>query len=272
MPLRLPAAAATGIGSLPHEDPLQALALIARYCPELPFWPQLAPLRHGPRASMAPDAPGLLAFEAAMRQGLFPQACAIKGQLWGPVTWQRICDLEARQALDEVQRAAEDQVRRLRRFGLPVLICLDEPSLAAAEQPEAALALTNAALRAIEELGASPALHCCATPDPRWMQTLRLELFFFDAALGLPDLLRPPCSTTLGLGLVPTSEPLPSVAQLVEDLRQAALIAGRSLSELLPRALVTASCGLGTLSLAQAEARLILGAELALDFRRALVS
>ena len=36
-----PCGAATGIGSLPHRDPEEALELVLRCCPEVPFWPQL---------------------------------------------------------------------------------------------------------------------------------------------------------------------------------------------------------------------------------------
>lgn len=32
---------ATGIGSLPHKDPEAALDLVFKYCPKIPFWPQL---------------------------------------------------------------------------------------------------------------------------------------------------------------------------------------------------------------------------------------
>ncbi len=33
--------AITGIGSLPHVDPSAAVRLVAEFCPEIPFWPQL---------------------------------------------------------------------------------------------------------------------------------------------------------------------------------------------------------------------------------------
>lgn len=36
-----PCAAVSGVGSLPHQDADEAVRLVARYCPELPFWPQL---------------------------------------------------------------------------------------------------------------------------------------------------------------------------------------------------------------------------------------
>lgn len=45
-----PCGAATGIGSLPHRDPEEALELVLRCCPEVPFWPQLP--RRSPREGM----------------------------------------------------------------------------------------------------------------------------------------------------------------------------------------------------------------------------
>lgn len=37
----IPPCAVTGIGSLPMHDPVAAVRLVAHYCPQLPFWPQL---------------------------------------------------------------------------------------------------------------------------------------------------------------------------------------------------------------------------------------
>jgi len=39
--LNLPPLAVTGIGSVPYRDPQEAVALILKYLPEMPFWPQL---------------------------------------------------------------------------------------------------------------------------------------------------------------------------------------------------------------------------------------
>ncbi|HEX5132998.1 MAG TPA: hypothetical protein VFX92_10990 [Candidatus Krumholzibacteria bacterium] len=36
-----PSGAVTGVGSLPHTDPARAIAFVARWAPEVPFWPQL---------------------------------------------------------------------------------------------------------------------------------------------------------------------------------------------------------------------------------------
>ena len=54
----LPRCVATGIGSLPHTQPQEALAAIRRFLPEAPFWPQLP--NRGNHESMGPQfLPGL---------------------------------------------------------------------------------------------------------------------------------------------------------------------------------------------------------------------
>jgi methionine synthase II (cobalamin-independent) len=54
--------AATGIGSVPYRDPQEAVALILKYVPEIPFWPQLVQLdfREEMVAQGASGLPGLL--------------------------------------------------------------------------------------------------------------------------------------------------------------------------------------------------------------------
>jgi hypothetical protein len=47
-----PQGAVTGIGSLPHSDPAQAVQFVARMAPELPFWPQL-PQRNNDETMLA---------------------------------------------------------------------------------------------------------------------------------------------------------------------------------------------------------------------------
>jgi methionine synthase II (cobalamin-independent) len=52
---------ATGIGSLPHKDARQALELIFKYLPAIPFWPQLPKkdIREGMVAQFSENLPGL---------------------------------------------------------------------------------------------------------------------------------------------------------------------------------------------------------------------
>lgn len=50
------AGAVTGVGSLPHDTPADAVSFVARHAPEVPFWPQLR--RLSPRESMVPQTFG----------------------------------------------------------------------------------------------------------------------------------------------------------------------------------------------------------------------
>lgn len=120
-------AGVTGIGSLPHTDPEQAVRFIAELCPEIPFWPQLPRrnineymllqmmtplldllqpqsaarieirscalfqkrLRTAEAAFDASSAAGFFAFEEGCAAGLFDNARILKGQLSGPLTLGR---------------------------------------------------------------------------------------------------------------------------------------------------------------------------------------
>ena len=123
---RLPCGAVTGVGSLPLRDPGQAIRLVQRASPEIPFWPQLPgrssaetsllqflgaaepyvesddPARLVVRSGMATRlldaldsadgaldterAAGFVPFLEALRGGDFPRAWMVKAQITGPVS------------------------------------------------------------------------------------------------------------------------------------------------------------------------------------------
>ena len=68
--------AATGIGSVPYQDPQEAVTLILKYFPEIPFWPQLVRLgfREEMVAQGAGGLPGLLVDLEARQVTLDPEA------------------------------------------------------------------------------------------------------------------------------------------------------------------------------------------------------
>jgi hypothetical protein len=68
--------AATGIGSVPYQDAEEAVALILKYFPEIPFWPQLVRLgfREEMVAQGAGGLPGLLVDLEARQVILDPEA------------------------------------------------------------------------------------------------------------------------------------------------------------------------------------------------------
>lgn len=264
--IQLPPGCATGVGSLPHLDVEEALADIARWCPRLPFWPQL-PRLYGDMvvevraAGVTP--PGLEAMGRALAEGRFEQAAAVKGQVCGPVTLGRALGAgREAEALQRVKRSLEVQMRALEVGARPVLLVLDEPSLGAAPDPAAALRQVAEAMHAARELGAWVGLHCCNRVDSRWPGILRPDAFFFDAALALDEVLHAPrWAGVAGLGLVPTLGPLPSTEGLLAPLEQAVPPADRP--ALARRAVVSAACGLAGLELEDARARLEAGAALA---------
>ena len=77
MGLGLSPGCVTGVGSLPFTDPEEAVAFVAEYAPELPFWPQLPRRRPG---------------EGVIAQGLGPLAAFLEPAA-RPFCWQaRPCE------------------------------------------------------------------------------------------------------------------------------------------------------------------------------------
>ncbi len=139
-PTRLHPFAITGVGSLPHRDPDDAIALVESACPIVPFWPQLP--NRSPREGMidqclgglgdlfvepaagrtrvraehrselidrlgAPhrlaedEAVGLARLTARLEDGGFPSAAIVKGQVAGPITIASCLDVGGRPAVED---------------------------------------------------------------------------------------------------------------------------------------------------------------------------
>lgn len=311
-----PWAAATGVGSLPHRDADEAVRLVARYCPEVPFWPQLPgrgpaenmvcqplhsladrlrPLGEGLRygieaegeeelsellAAADPSQPphsaaGLLAFESAFRRGRFPRTRAVKGQLIGPLTLAGCLRFQGRPLTESpllvsalgkhLARCAADQIGRLQEFGLPVLLWVDEPVLAQLlRRPEAEREplreILNSLVASIQQAGALAGIHCCSPVPVGELIRCGVDLVSFDAVLTCTSRQE---RNELGsfldnggiaaFGIIPTGEGL---AEFDSGAAKAKwLSAGSSVEDitvLARQTLLTASCGLGLLSLAQA--------------------
>ena len=64
---------ATGIGSLPHKDAAEALDLVFKYTPQVPFWPQL-PKRDAREAMVAQSSEGLPCLKIKQGQVIFDDA------------------------------------------------------------------------------------------------------------------------------------------------------------------------------------------------------
>lgn len=271
----LPAGAATGIGSLPHRDPADAIGLIARTCPALPFWPQLP--RRDPEEGMIAQglrglaaATGWSAFREALDIGIFTEAVALKGQVTGPWTLSRAAPAEGGPLPLVARLAAQARAQARALRGLPTLLLVDEPSLGAlpAAARPAAVEAIRCVFEAIRAEGATPGLHCCASMDPTLLPELGPAVFSFDAGPGLEDLLAHPALRAwvegggwLCAGLIPTAGPVPPPDAL---LARWSACAGPPLGA---QGLVAAACGLGLRPVPDAERRMDAAAGLSAAIR-----
>ncbi|MFQ5912362.1 MAG: hypothetical protein ACE5JS_04195 [Nitrospinota bacterium] len=228
-------------------------------------------LKHGPAELHASGASGFFAFEKALARGAFPDAAALKGQIGGPITLaSNLFDRDRPFAQDRllmdavasyVCRLAQWQVARLRRFGRPVILFVDEPRLGLLNRgtlsgtgPHLVKALTDV-LEAIRNAGAMAGVHCCASFSCTLLRRTKPDIFSFDAYQGLENFCADPGAKAffeeagcVAFGLVPTRSRL-------DDLRAEELF-GRWLQnaaklgearEVASRSFITATCGLGLL-------------------------
>jgi hypothetical protein len=237
-------------------------------------------------------AAGWFAFEHALDAGMFAQAVVLKGQVTGPLTLasqlfvqgSSVSFLEQPDLLDAigsyVERLAVWQIERLRRWGLPLLMFLDDPFVAMVvlasrryaegDAPGAAYAhgVLRRTIAAIRAQGVLVGLHCCATTDMVFPVAAMcraapdilsfdahydggLELFFADAdAL---EFVRG--GGGVAFGLVPTWNDLGQVdaddlvARWCAAARRARVhLPGDDIAMLSRQMMVTATCGLGLLT------------------------
>lgn len=217
-------------------------------------------------ADQLTDAPGFLAFESAMEAGLFPRAAAVKGQVAGPVTLASHTPRHAgsEPALAEMARrsaaGASWQIERLTRFGHPVLLFLDEPSLGSL--PPAELAAGGRCERAvasvlaeIRKAGALAGLHCCAPLPPAFVRRVDPDIYSLDASDGAPGFFDSAdgCAFLesgglLSLGLVRTSgAPDARSPETIVNVWRLAAGPFASLVAVARQSFVTPACGLGAL-------------------------
>lgn len=223
-------------------------------------------------------AAGFFAFEQAIVDGLFSRARALKCQLVGPMTLACMLFNEERAfLLDQecltavchyVTHLALWQARRLQQAKLPVICFLDEPCLAllnhapfqsVAEQAEQALHDVVTSLQAENVL---VGIHCCAgLTSFRTICQAASDIISFDAYQDLETFCTDQdarrfvnAGGLVAFGLVPTSDNLSSHDPALLFARW--LLACKDvadLSQLASHTMITATCGLGLLSLAQAE-------------------
>jgi methionine synthase II (cobalamin-independent) len=230
------------------------------------------------------NAPGFHRFLERLHK-LDQSLLAVKGQITGPFTMGTgIKDRNGRAIFhDDVMRdmlvkllvlKARWQVIQLVRKGVAVILSIDEPGLAGFGSSEFisisrddVVAVLSELVQAIQDAGAMAGVHVCANTDWSMLMTAGVDLISFDAynyfdrvALYQDELKQfVRAGKWLAWGIVPSLDEIQIEAEntpsLVQQLKQkiAHLDAiGIDRAIVLKQSLITPSCGLGTLSTAQA--------------------
>lgn len=242
-------------------------------------------------AISASHAAGLPAFLGALEGGLPPRARFLKGHVTGPLTAGiSIRDAEGRDivhnellfdvVVKNLAMKAAWQVELLGRFGLPVIVFIDEPAMEtlgsalSAVAPDLIAEKLEEIVAAIHERGGIAGVHCCGNADWPLILGTRVDILNFDAYGYLERVLLYPAEIAaflsrggaLAWGVVPTAaftgtETADALVGILEGGIARLEAAGAARETILRRSIVTPSCGLGSLSPAQAGAILELTLE-----------
>lgn len=239
-----------------------------------------AALRGDPEPFALPPerAEGFFAFEEALGRARPAGLQYVKGHVTGPVTLaSSLKDRAGRELLyDDTYREAlaaflalsiRWQVRRLARWGAPVVLFLDEPAMevfgsaySSALTPDLVRSLWDPCLAAVREEGALSGIHCCGNTDWGFLFASGVDIVNFDAFAFLDRMLLYPEAAgrflaeggALAWGLVPTSDAARGqtadglTARLEDGLARFAA-AGIDPDLLRRQCLLTPSCGMGSL-------------------------
>ncbi len=210
---------------------------------------------------------------------------AVKGQVTGPFTFATGLADQDKRALfyDEQLRdvvvkllamKAKWQVRRLSKFGCPVIVFIDEPALAgvgssefiSVSRDDIALCLAEV-IEAVQTEGGLAGVHVCANTDWSLVLESAVDIVSFDAysyfdrfilfAEPLKKFLA--AGKIIAWGIVPTlraedieTENVDSLTQRWREKLGQVEALGFTAGELLAQSLITPSCGAGSLSIDQA--------------------
>ncbi len=246
------------------------------------FYRLLLAEEHGPFVLGAERAAGFDAFCRAVGDRRWPY---VKGQVTGPITYTTsiqnragdvlFSDSELRDAaVKMLARNALWQVERLEEFvEEAVIVFVDEPVLAAygssalaSISREHVRAMLGEVFEAIDEAGGISGMHVCGNSDWGVMASTGVQVLNFDAyqfghTMGLyPDAIAAHLAGggCIAWGIVPTTAEIEraDVDSLARSLRQSfAALTDKGIDEALlrERALLTPSCGAGSLGPPQAE-------------------
>jgi hypothetical protein len=248
-------------------------------------------------------AAGFSEFVACLPQHIpLGRTIMLKGQVTGPFTLGTTmldqngrCSYYDDQLRDVVVKTivlkALWQVTRLREFGLPVMIFLDEPSLLGFGKQtfitvsrEDVIKDINEVVAAVHSRGGLAGIHCEENTDWSLLMETDLDILDFDAYDHMQGITLYPSELRkffdrggcLGWGIVPTldreaaaSETIPSLIARFEKGVELLIRKGFDRIHLLQRALITPSCGAGgVLTVSLAERILDVLCELSTTLRR----
>lgn len=313
----------TGIGSLPHKDPVEACNIILDHV-DIPFWPQL-PHRsflelmvpqysegfpfvkiedehiyvgkadEGELTKFYEDIASNAGFPTSKKYaaGLYTfvdllkergkKYKSVKGHATGPLTFMLgltdsskrpiYFDEEMRElAFEFLKGKISWQIEMLKPYCEKVLFFIDEPILSAlgsssymGVSTEEAMRLLKGTIKHIQDCGAAAGIHCCGKADWTLALATGLDVFNFDAYFFWNTLSIYPEEMKkfidnggyIAWGIIPTTEDIKSVdinilnEQLERGLNSLEE-AGISREKLRNQAILTPSCGTGSLMPADA--------------------
>jgi len=244
-------------------------------------------------------SPAYAAVLALMSEAECNPCKAVKGQGTGPISWGlTVADQDRRPVLydDVLADAVAKHLRlkavwqegELRRLHPTTIMVVDEPYMASFGSAYVALTRDQAVSLMEEVLSGLQGLkgvHCCGNTDWSAVLSTSADILSFDTydyaeslslyAAEVQDFLRR--GGIIAWGIVPREGQKlahETAETLVDRLRQAMNLLvrkGVSLDDLLAASLVTPCCGLGSLSLEDAERALALTAEVSEEMRRRYV-
>ncbi len=202
----------------------------------------------------------------------------LKGQVTGPFTLgTNLLDQDGRcsyyddQLRDVIVKSVELkalwQMSRLRKFGLPLMVFLDEPALLGFGSQtfitisrEDVITDINAVANSIHKRGGLAGVHCEANTDWSLLMETELDVLDFDAYDHMQSITLYPAELRtfldrggwLGWGIIPTldkeaaaSETIPSLMARFDEGVEMLVSKGFDRELLMRRALITPSCGAG---------------------------
>lgn len=230
------------------------------------------------------DAPGFYVFMRELDRGRYSPV-AVKGQVTGPFTFGTgLVDKEGRAAFynEHIRDAAVKliamkarwQVNQLKKYGLPVILFLDEPALAgfgssafiSVSRGEIDVCFAEV-IEAVHAEGGLAGVHVCANAE--WPVILESDAdivsfdaySYFDKFILYADAIRSFLNDgrILAWGIVPTgdteaieSETPESLYNLWQDQAKRIEALGFERDQVIAQSLITPSCGTGSLSLEHA--------------------